>query len=311
MKINELVNKVRYSAPINFIRTNSKKIILPGFEGMSLYEGGKFTYEAFFRSDITTKSAAISFRFFIALFPTIILLLSLIPYIPIADFQDNLLNSIFIILPDTANDFIENMIADLVLKKHTAVMSLGFILTIYYASNIINSVLNTFSSSYQIKMKRNPIKQRAVSLGLILVIPILMMVGFAIILLGESSLTYLFKDVSIVGPTVITLLNLVKWIAVVFLFIISISTLYNTAFIERARWKIISSGASLATVGIILASLGLSIFINNFGSYNKLYGSIGSLIVFLMWINVSSTILIIGFELYAKTNNKYDEKSLK
>lgn len=311
MNFKELVNKVRYSKPINFIRANSKKIILPGFEGMSLYEGAKFTYEAFFRSDVTTKSAAISFRFFIALFPTIILLLSLIPYVPIEDFQDNLLNSIFVILPDSANSFIEGMISDLVLKKHTAVMSIGFILTIYYASNIIHSILNTFSSSYQIQVKRNPLKQRAVSFGLMIVIPVLMLLGFAIILFGESSLSYLFRDIEGVGPIVIFLLNIAKWLAVVILFIISISTLYNTAFIERARWKIMSSGASLATVGIILASLGLSFFINNFGSYNKLYGSIGSLIVFLMWINVSSTILIIGFELYAKTNNKYDQKSLK
>jgi membrane protein len=311
MKIKELVKKVRYSAPINFIRTNSKKIILPGFEGMSLYEGGKFTYEAFFRSDVTTKSAAISFRFFIALFPTIILLLSLIPYVPIENFQDNLLSSIFILLPDTANDFMENIIADLVLKKHTAVMSIGFILTIYFASNIINSVLNTFSSSYQIHVKRNPLKQRVVSFGLIIVIPVLMLIGFAIILFGESYLAYLFKNVKWVGPVVVVLLNIVKWIAVIFLFIVSTSTLYNTAFLERARWKVISSGASLATLGIILASLGLSIFINNFGAYNQLYGSIGSLIAFLMWINVSSTILIIGFELYAKTNNRYDEKSLK
>jgi membrane protein len=308
MNFQEILNRLRASKVVSFIRNTSKKIILPGFEGMSLYAGSKFTREAFFRSDVTTKSAAISFRFFLALFPTVILMLSLIPYVPIDNFQDNLLNSIFLILPDSANNFIENMIKDLVLKKHNAVLSVGFVLTIYYASNIINSILNTFSSSYQIQAKRNPIKQRLVAFGLMIVIPVLMIMGFAIILFSESYLSYTFKDWDGVSSIAHVLINIIKWVAVTVLFIISISTLYNVAFIEREKWKIISSGASLATIGVIVASLGLSYFINNFGSYNKLYGSIGSLIVFLLWINVSSTILIIGFELYAKTNNKYDKK---
>lgn len=311
MKFNDILNKLRDSKPVSFIRNTSKKIILPGFEGMSLYTGVKFTIEAFLRSDVTTKSAAISFRFFIALFPMVILMLSLIPYIPIDNFQDNLLNSIFSILPDSANSFITDIIEDLILKKHTGVLSIGFILTIYYASNIINSILNIFSSSYQVLSKRNPIKQRLIAFGLIIIMSVLMLIGFAIILFGESYLQYLIRDIDGISGFALTLIRIGKWIAVTMLFIISISTLYNAAFIERTKWKVMSSGASLATVGIIIASLGLSYFIDNFGSYNKLYGSIGSLIVFLLWINISFTILIIGFELYAKTNNKHSNEHIE
>lgn len=304
MSFKELIEKIRYSVPINFIRNTAKKIVLPGFEGMSLYEGTKFTLEAFMRSDIATKSASISFRLFIALFPTVILILSLVPYIPIDDFQENLIGQLFSILPDTAYQFISGTVEDLVMKKHTAVLSIGFILTLYYASNMINAILNTLSSSYQIEVKRNPIKQRLISFILMIAISVLMLSGFAIIFFGEAYLDFVVSDWEDMGDFAKVAISIVKYIAVILLFIIAISTLYNVALIERKKWKIISSGASLATLGIILASLGFSYFVNNFGAYNKLYGSIGSLIVFLISINVSSTILIVGFELYAKTNNK-------
>lgn len=304
MSFKELIEKIRYSVPINFIRNTAKKIVLPGFEGMSLYEGTKFTLEAFMRSDIATKSASISFRLFIALFPTVILILSLVPYIPIDDFQENLIGQLFSILPDTAYQFISGTVEDLVMKKHTAVLSIGFILTLYYASNMINAILNTLSSSYQIEVKRNPIKQRLISFVLMIAISVLMLSGFAIIFFGEAYLDFVVSDWEDMGDFAKVAISIVKYIAVILLFIIAISTLYNVALIERKKWKIISSGASLATLGIILASLGFSYFVNNFGAYNKLYGSIGSLIVFLISINVSSTILIVGFELYAKTNNK-------
>ncbi len=309
MNVKEIIAKLRQSAPVNFIRNTTQKIVLPGFEGLSLYAFTKFTIEAFNRSDISRKSAAISFRFFIALFPMVILMLSLIPYVPIENFQETLIDSLFSIMPRSAYTFVNDTIEDLVLKKHNAVLSIGFVLTIYYASNIINAILSTFSSSYQIQIKRNPIKQRLIAFGLMIVIPLLLMLGFAIIMFGESYLEFVVKDWKNIGPVIQFLVGFIKWVAVIALFVIAISTLYNVAFIERKKWKIISSGASLATLVIILASLGLSYFINNFGSYNKLYGSIGSLIVFLIWINVSSTILIIGFELYAKTNNKHDQVS--
>jgi membrane protein len=304
MDFGKLLIAIRHSKPVNTIRNLLKKISFPGFEGMSMYAAFKFIYEAFTRSDISTKSAAISFKLFIALFPAVILLLTLIPYVPIEDFQENLLASITAILPDNVGKIILQTIEDLILKKHTGFMSVGFILTAYYASNIINSILTTFSKSYQIEIKRSPIKQRLISFLLMITITTMMIVGFALILFSEDAITYLINTYIIENEWVTLGIRVVKWIAVLLLFILSISTLYNVALLKRRKWKVISSGASWATGLIILASLGMSYYIDNFDSYNKLYGSIGSLIVFLIWINISSTILIMGFELYAKTNTK-------
>ena len=304
MDFGKLFTTIRYSKPANAIRNLLKRLSFPGLEGMTFYEAFKFIYEAFTRSDIATKSAAISFKLFIALFPAVILLLTLIPYVPIENFQQNLLNSITTFLPENVGQIINQTIEDLILKKHTGFLSLGFVLTAYYASNIINSILTTFSSSYQIEIKRSPIKQRLVSFLLMITITSMMLVGFALILFGESTISYLISTYILESEWITLFIRIAKWIAVLMLFILSISTLYNVALMKRRKWKVISSGAIWATSLIILASLGMSYYIDNFDSYNKLYGSIGSLIVFLIWINISSTILIMGFELYAKTNTK-------
>lgn len=302
MNVNALIHQVRYSAPVNAVRRILKRISFPGFEQMSLYDALKFVKEAFTRSDIATKSAAISFKLFIALFPAVILLLTLIPYVPIENFQQDLLNSIAAIMPENVETIIFQTIEDLILKKHTGFLSVGFVLTIYYASSIINSILTTFSKSYQIEITRNPLKQRAISLVLMIIITLMMLIGFALILFSESAISYFLSTYVWESEWITFGLRLAKWVAVFLLFVMSISTLYNVALIRRKAWVMLSAGATWATVFIIIASLGMSFYIDNFDSYNKLYGSIGSLIVFLIWINISSTILIMGFELYAKSN---------
>ncbi|MEN8787737.1 MAG: YihY/virulence factor BrkB family protein [Flavobacteriales bacterium] len=302
MNVNALIHQVRYSAPVNAVRRILKRISFPGFEKMSLYDALKFVKEAFTRSDIATKSAAISFKLFIALFPAVILLLTLIPYVPIENFQQDLLNSIAAIMPENVETIIFQTIEDLILKKHTGFLSVGFVLTIYYASSIINSILTTFSKSYQIEITRNPLKQRAISLVLMIIITLMMLIGFALILFSESAISYFLSTYVWESEWITFGLRLAKWVAVFLLFVMSISTLYNVALIRRKAWVMLSAGATWATVLIIIASLGMSFYIDNFDSYNKLYGSIGSLIVFLIWINISSTILIMGFELYAKSN---------
>jgi len=304
MNVKNILHSIRYSKPVNAGRNFFKRIRFPGFEGMSIYDIFKFFIEAFTRSDITTKSAAISFKLFIALFPSVILLLSLIPYVPLDNFQEDLLNSLAAILPLNVEKIVYQTIEDLILKKHTGFLSVGFILTAYYASNIINSILTTFSKSYQIEISRNPIKQRILSLMLMILITISMLIGFMLILFSEAAINYGVSTYFFESDWLPTLLRFLKWIAVLLLFVLSISTLYNFALLNRKKWKILSSGALWATLFIIASSLGMSYYIDNFNSYNKLYGSIGSLIVFLIWINISSTILIMGFELYAKTNTK-------
>lgn len=301
----KLKDKIFNSSVYQTLSEWSKKIHIPGFEGLSLFEIISFLNDALKKGGLATKAAAIAFGVFLAFFPSIIFFLSLIPFVPIDNFQHDLLAEIFSLMPDGIRPMVEETIHDLILKKHSAVLSIGFLLTFYFASNSINSVLTAFNSSFQFEVKRNPIKQRLISFGLLIVFSILVILAIAIILFGESVISWL--DLGIASTIA---LNIFKWLIILFLLFLAISLLYNLGNPERVKWKIISAGTSLTTVVIILTSLGFSYYIDNFGKFNELYGSIGSLIAFLIWIQICSRILLIGFELSAKVQKQLENKEV-
>lgn len=278
----------------------SKKIVLPGFEGMTLYLTLHFLFGSFSKSQYGIRSSAISFKFFMALFPGIIFFLSLIPYIPIENFQSNLLEGLGNMLPNDVYTLIESTINDLINHKHSGVLSIGFFLSLYFASNGINTLLTAFNSSHQLQLKRKPIRQRLISLGIFGIISISFIIALSAIMLGEYFAYN--KDYQSLGFAIRTGYQLLKWGIIIISLILAISTLYNIGNTERTKWKFFSAGATLSTIIIIIASYGLTFFFGNFGKYNELYGSIGSLLMILIWINAASYIMLVGFELSARGN---------
>ena len=286
----------------------SQKIVLPGFEGMTLYATLHFLFQSFSKSQYGIRSSAISFKFFMALFPGIIFFLSLIPYIPIENFQSNLLEGLGNMLPSDVYALIENTVNDLINHKHSGVLSIGFFLSLYFASNGINTMLTAFNSSHQLQLKRKPIRQRLISLGIFGIISALFIIALSAIMLGEYFAYN--KDYQSLGFMIKTGYQFLKWGIIIISLILAISTLYNIGNTERTEWKFISAGATLSTLIIIIASYGLTFFFANFGKYNELYGSIGSLLMILIWINVASYIMLVGFELSARRNLNTKQNSV-
>jgi len=286
----------------------SKKIILPGFEGMTLFETLEFLFKSFKKFQYGIRSSAISFKFFMALFPGIIFFLSLIPFIPIENFQENLLEGLGNMLPNDVFTLIESTINDLINHKHSGVLSIGFFLSLYFASNGINTMLTAFNGSHQLQLKRKPIRQRLISLGIFGVISIFFIIALSAIMVGEYFAYH--KDYQRLGFAIRTGYQILKWGIIIISLILAISTLYNFGNTERTKWKFISAGATLSTIIIIVASYGLTFFFGNFGKYNELYGSIGSLLMILIWINVVSYIMLVGFELSTRSNVNGKQKSV-
>ena len=137
-----------------------------GFRGLSLYFVMKFFIEGIQKGYISSRAAAISFRFFLAFFPGIIILLTLIPMVPVEGFQESLFNTIEALFPGDSFMFFESTIDEIVNKENTALLSVGFVLLLYYASNSINAILQGFSSSYNLRNRGNPFLMRLASLGL-------------------------------------------------------------------------------------------------------------------------------------------------
>lgn len=273
----------------------SRKLVLPGFQGLSLYQVTQFFIEGLHRGRITNRASAVSFRVLLAVPPFLIVLLSTIPFIPIENFQENLMSSIAKLMPQDGFELIEQTLDDLINKKKQTLISVSFLLALFYASNAITAILDGFSYSYHKVKERSLVMQYVVSFGLMILLSIIVVIGVALITFSGPVLSYL-REIEIIGHDYIVLLiEVAKWILVVLLFELGISLLYRAG--HTGKWRAFNAGATFATLGLIIVSLLFAWFVNSFGSYNKLYGSVGSILVVMLWLYFNNIVLLIGFEI--------------
>lgn len=297
--LKRILRKILYSAPIRSFTNYSKRVALPGFDGMPIYDVADFFFTGIQRGSIVTRAQSLAFSFFLAIFPATIFLFSLIPYVPIHDFQDQLLLLIQGILPKTAYESTRETIEDIIKHQRGGLLSLGFFFAMYFTTNGFMALMRGFNSSYHEQEKRSPWKRRLVAFVLTFILSILLIIATTLIIFSEITFKFLVKKAILKTKTQVLLVLLGKWIVVFALFFFAISFLYYYAPAIKKKWRFISAGSTLATILSIILSIGFAYFVNNFGQYNKLYGSIGTLIVMLLWIYFNSVILLIGFELNA------------
>ncbi len=189
-----------------------KQVKPPGFQGLSLWYVSSFFVEAVVKGQLATRASAISFRLFLAFFPAIIMLLTLIPFIPIDNFQASLFDSIRGFFPGDTFSLFEETLDDLINQKHSALLSLGFVLVIYYASNSINAILIGFNDSYHIEEKNHPVMMRIASIILIFVLGFFMLLAVLIMVFSGTLFNYL-HEIRIIGDRgYLPILNFAKWV---------------------------------------------------------------------------------------------------
>ena len=285
---------------IRYLKIHLEKIHLPGFEGISILNLLQFLKEVFSKGNFAIRSAAVSFHFFVAIFPTLIFLLSLIPYFPIDGIHERILEMSENMMPTIIYDVFESTVNELFTRKHNTLLSIGFVLSLYYASSGINTLLTAFSQSYQLKLKNNYFKQQFLSLGIFVTIMFLGITAAAISIISDLIHSYMGS----IGSS-----ELIKFFFGVFHYLLeltmvltAIGVLFHFGNPNSKKFKLINAGTLFSTIVILLATWGLSLYFSNFNVYNKVYGSIGSLLIALVWLNVVSYVLIIGFELYTKAD---------
>ncbi len=297
------MQKIILSRPVKAFVSYSKRVALPGFDNMPLYYVADFFFTGIQKGRIVTRAQALAFSFFLAIFPATIFLFSLIPYIPVRDFQDQLLSIIHDILPSNAYSSVKSTIEDIVKIPRGGLLSFGFIAALYFTTNGFMTLMRGFNTSYHVAETRSPAKQRIVALILTLIISLLVFASTILIIFSENLTGYLVKHSILKTKTQIALIFLGKWSVIVALFFMAISFLYYYAPSQKKRWRFISAGSTLASFSAIVVSIGFAFFVNHFGQYNKIYGSIGTLIVIMLWIYFNALILILGFELNASIEN--------
>ena len=309
--IKPLRNKLLFSRINRRLIHWGKRIVLPGFEGFSLYAISRFFFRALSEGQLVTRASAISFKVFLAFFPAIIVLLTLIPFIPIPNIQEELLKTFQEQMPDAVYAFIEGQLHDLVLKKHGALLSISFVVGLYAASNSIMAILLGFSGSSNLSARHSPMKQRLFSLGLLLALTILMVVAIPVLALSSSVIRYLeSKDILFSWLEVFGLLA-AKWAISTLLVLVSIGLLYNAGDPHARRFRLFTPGAFLALLLILLISQVLAFFFVNITDYNALYGSIGAILAVQLWIYFNMIALLVGFELNTSIGRARRENSAK
>ena len=279
-----------------------KKIKPLGFTGLSLYDVSVFFIKGLQEGAITTRASSLAFNFFLAFFPSIIVFFTLIPYIPIEGFQQTLMEIISNVLPPSTNSATFSTLEDIINNQRGGLLSIGFILALYFSTNGMSSLIQAFNSSYHIRENESIIKHQMLSILLTIVISALVFLTIILIIFGKAAIIYMI-DYQLINENKLVLLNTAKWIILIFMLFLGITTIFNLGPAIKSQIKIFSPGAILATLFIILTSIVFSYYIDNFSQYNKIYGSIGTLIIILLWIYFNAIFLLIGFELNASIFN--------
>lgn len=297
--IKRLVNKVLQSKLVIFLIERSKRIILPGFDGVPLYYVLKFFVQGLQKGALATRASSLAFHFFLAIFPAIIFFFTLIPYIPIENFQEELLGLLEDLMPEAAYEASLATLEDIITIERGGLLSIGFVAAMYFATNGVNAMFSAFNNTYHSIEIRKPIMQRLTAIGITLLIAVLVLVSILLIIFGQRVLDTLLEYNFLREKFIYYLLIALKWLVTLTLIFFMISFLYYAGPAKKVKWRFFSAGSTLATILMVITSVGFSYFVNNFAQYNKLYGSIGTLIVILLWIQWNSFALLIGFELNA------------
>ena len=248
--------------------------------------------------EIFERSLAVAFSFTLASFPLIIFLFTLIPYInawiPEID-STKILLFLEGVMPKDMYAIAKNTIFDLVETKRGGLLSLGVISSLFLSTNGFNTLIKTFNSCHKVRENRSFYETRLIALILTLLFFVVTIVAIILSAVGDFTINLmleynLFKDVEYY--TIMIFKLLILFVS----FYLAISSIFYFAPVIHNKWTFISSGSIISAIGCVAISLAFSYYINNFPTYNKLYGSIGILIAYMGWIYFISTIILIGFE---------------
>jgi membrane protein len=292
---------------LDLVRRSTQNVNLPLFDGLSLYDVAIFFWKGIYEGAVTSRAASISFSFFLALFPGVIFVFTLIPFIPIDGFQHELFRLLRDILPPNSFDAAYSTITDILTIKRGDLLSLTVFAALFFATNGTLALIGNFGQTIHRLNVRGFWSQYLAAFWLTLALALLLIGGIAVLALGEVWIPTLVP-----GDNGLWITAIARWVVLLGLVLFAISLLFYFGPMRSAPWRFISPGAVLATVLVWLTSFLFGIYVTDFSRYNQLYGSIGTLMIIQLWIYVNAIGLILGFELNAsmvRAKNSVDSGS--
>ncbi|WP_167017022.1 YihY/virulence factor BrkB family protein [Chitinophaga sp. Cy-1792] len=303
-------NLIFRSTPYRKLVDRTKTLILPGFEGVPLYDVLKYFGQEVKNRGLGDRARAISFNFLLAVPPFFIFLFTLVPYIPMKNIEPTLYDLAQDLTPNyNTYMIVREMIHDFLHTQRNGLLSVAFLMGFFYSSNGVMGILRSFN-----KMERSGFRRRKwwhtrlIAMELTGIVVIILLLTVVLTIIQGSVLRSTFNWLGIHNTFIRGLAEYARWIIIIALFYSVNAVLYRFGPATLKRWRFITAGATVATVGMILVTVGFSYFVNNFSNYNKIYGSIGTILVLMLWVFFNSFFLLVGFELNASIHHVSEEK---
>lgn len=288
-----------------------KKIRFHKYENVSLYKLVKIFSRNLHRDEIVDRSHGVSFNFILAIFPAVIFLFTLIPYVttyfPKVNDQ-SIMNFLGDLMPASMYDVISSTVLDIISNQRGGLLTFGFLFSLYLSTNGMMALMRAFNSCYKTTEKRSGLKMRMVATLLTINMAVVLLLAVVLLIVAEFVLDYInvnmheFQGLDLNSYTVYLILIL-RFLIIFVVFFMAISCIYYFGPAIHYNWRFFSIGSLLATMLCLAVSYGFSYYITNFATYNKVYGSIGVLIALMIWVQLITLVLLIGYEVNASIHN--------
>lgn len=274
---------------------------------LSLYKFLKIFLYNINEDEIMDRSYGVAFNFILAIFPAIIFLFTLIPYVSVYFPEittETIMRFLQDVIPANMYSSVSSTVTDIVSNQRGGLLTFGFLLALYLSTNGMAALMRAFNACYRTVEKRNWFRMRFTSLSLTVMLAFVLFLAIALLIVGQFSLNYAtthlekFSNLNLDQYT-IYLLMAFRFIIIFIVFFIAISCIYYFGPAVHYNWSFFSVGSTIATLSVLGISYGFSFYITNFSSYNKVYGSIGALIALMAWVQLITLVLLFGYEINA------------
>jgi membrane protein len=292
--------RIRNHRLVNTVKIWGKRVVLPGFNGVSIYDAMSLFFKALFFGSLPQRASAIAFSFFLAIFPTILFFFTIIPYLPIENLNVQVLGLIEETMPPSIFSLIADLVNDITQRTQFGLLSFGFVTAFLFATNGFQAIIGAFNTSIMVKEHRSFWQIQWISLVLLIIVSFTIFLAVAIMTFYEFFLNFFNDQGYIQSGWVYNLIVVGNWVIEIALIYFTFSFIYFFAPQSGdSRYRLFSSGATFATILFMVSYLIFNYYAANFATYNALYGSIGTLILFMLWLYFDAFVLLLGFELNA------------
>lgn len=316
MKFRHRRHIFRYTPALLFIAW-MKKIHLRR-HNVSLYKVVKVFSKNVAKDEILERASGVSFSFILAIFPAVIFLFTMIPYISVFVPEvstDTIMNFLAQIIPSSMFDVIESTVIDIISNQRGGLLTFGFVFSLYLSTNGMQSLMRAFNACYKTVESRGWLRMRITATGLTVFLAIVLIFSIALLVVGQLTLDYVVENLPEMkwfnpGNYTVYLLLGLRFVVVFISFFFAISFIYYFGPAIHYNWRFFSPGSIIATGLILGVSYGFSYYITNFASYNRVYGSIGALIAMMVWVQLVTIMLMVGYEINVSMHSAAKRQAL-